>query len=366
MSLDTDSSDTLSYDDKPSMQIFGSQIAESNKARVHTVNISPKLIHTCITPIFSFFLDGSRHTYKIDDIAIGKRIFPFLAGQIIVGCCERVNRDTFKKAALHHKMVLSLPSDFNVDDDDNYCRLFLEKINSQISQLPFVATSGIHFGNILLYETDALGKDERGKDGLQNRGIAKIQTVMTDDEQLLVADLCKHNRLDDEHWLIKDGSLEYTPSSRLKDDEWLKMRNNYQYVVGVSKQFNPDLILDFEKNKLSKTIASLKPFERTKVYRYAAEQCQTEFAIWYLRLRNSDFRETHFSDVIKCEMVIPTEGGVIDSDTIDVICANLIREAYPVCYGTDSRWANHLYPVFLTEKYCKSNYIDNNIILNLF
>ena len=32
----------------------------------------------------------------------------------------------------------------------------------------------------------------------------------------------------------------------------------------------------------------------------------------------------------------------------------------------DSRWANHLYPVFLTEKYCKSNYIDNNIILNLF
>ena len=245
MSLDTDSNDTLTYDDKPSMQIFGSQIAESDKTRVHTVDISQKLIHTCITPIFSFFLDGSRHTYKIDDIAVGKRIFPFLAGQIIVGCCERVNRDTFKQAALHHKMVLSLPTDFNVDDDDNYCRLFLEKINSQIAQLPFVATSGIHFDDILLYETDALSKDERGKDGLQNRGIAKIQTVMTDDEQLLVSDLCKHNRLDDEHWLLKDGSLEYTPSSRLKNDEWLKMRNNYPYVVGVSKQFNPELILDF-------------------------------------------------------------------------------------------------------------------------
>lgn len=366
MSLDTDSNDTLTYDDKPSMQIFGSQIAESDKVRVHTVDIPQKLINTCNTPIFNFFLDGSRHTYKIDDIAIGKRIFPFLAGQIIVGCCERSNWDTFKKTALHHKLVLSLPSDFNVDDDVNYCRLFLEKINSQIAQLPFVATSGIHFDDILLYETDALSKDERGKDGLQNRGIAKIQTVMTDDEQLLVAELCKHNRLDDEHGLIKDGSLEYTPSAKLLDDEWLKMRNNYQYVVGVSKQFNPDLILDFEKNKLSKTIAALKPFQRTKVYCYATEQCQAEFAIWYLRLRNSDFRETHFSDVVKCEMLIPTEGGVIDSDNIDVICANLIREAYPVCYGADSRWANHLYPVFLTEKYCKSNYIDNNIILNLF
>ena len=365
-SLDTESSDTLAYDDKPSMQIFGSQIAESNKSRIHTVDISKKLIQTCSTPIFRYFLDGSRHTYKIDDIAIGKRIFPFLAGQIIVGCCERKDKDSFKKVEVHHKLVLSLPVDFNVDDDENYCKLFLEKINNQILQLPFISSSGIHFDDILLYETDALSKDERGKDGLQNRGIARIQTVMTDDEQLLVANLCKQNRLDDENWLIKDGSLEYTPSARLKDDEWLKMRNNYQYVVGVSKQFNPDLILDFEKNKLSKTIASLKPFQRTKVYRYTIDQCQVEFAIWYLRLRNSDFRETHFSDVVKCEMIIPTEGGFIDSDTIDIISANLIREAYPVCYGSDSRWANHLYPVFLTEKYCKSNYIDNNIILNLF
>lgn len=365
-SLDTSSSDILTYDDKPSMMIYGSQIAESDRSRVHMVDIPMKLIQNSTSPIFSFFLDGSRHTYKIDDMAIGKRIFPFLAGQIIVGCCERKDRDTFKLLKFRHKLVLSLPSDFNVDDDENFCRLLLEKINSQISQLKFVSTSNIHFDEILLYETDALDKDERGKNGLQNRGIAKIQTVMTDDEQLLVADLCKLNRLDDEHWLIKDGSLEYTPSSRLKDEEWLKMRNNYQYVVGVSKQFNPDLILDYEKNKLSKTIASLKPFQRTKVYRYTVEQCQVEFAIWYLRLRNSDFRETHFSDVVKCEMIIPTEGGIIDSDTVNVICSNLIREAYPVCYGADSRWANHLYPVFLTEKFCKSNYINDNIILNLF
>lgn len=96
-SLDTESSDTLAYDDKPSMQIFGSQIAESNKSRIHTVDISKKLIQTCSTPIFRYFLDGSRHTYKIDDIAIGKRIFPFLAGQIIVGCCERKDKDSSRK-----------------------------------------------------------------------------------------------------------------------------------------------------------------------------------------------------------------------------------------------------------------------------
>lgn len=365
-SLDNESSDILTYDDKPSVQIYGSQIAESNRTRVHTVDIPHRMIDYQTSPIFSYFLDGSRHTYKVDDIAIGSHIYPFLAGQIIVGCCERRGRDCFKKVATHHKLVLSLPIDFNVDDDENFCRLFLEKINSQISQLPYVAAAGIHFDDILLYETDALSRDEKRKDGLLNRGVARIQTVMTDDEQLLVAELCRRNLLDDDHWLIKDGSLEYSPSAKLKEAEWLRMRNNYQYVVGVSKQFNPDLILDFEKNKLSKTIASLKPFQRTKVYRYCIENNSVEYAIWYLRLRNSDFRETHFSDVVKCEMIIPPEKGYIDTDIVNIISANIIQEAYPVCYGSDTRWTNHLYPVFLTEKFCKSHYIDTNIILNLF
>ena len=108
--------------------------------------------------------------------------------------------------------------------------------------------------------------------------------------------------------------------------------------------FNPDLILDFERKKISKTIAGLKPYERTKVYRY--KQGSFEFAIWYLRLRNSDFRETNFSDVVKCEMMLTQPGDVIETDNINIICANLIREAYPTCYGNDERWGNHLYPVF--------------------
>lgn len=110
----------------------------------------------------------------------------------------------------------------------------------------------------------------------------------------------------------------------------------------------------------------MKPFERTKVYRYPAQNGQAEFAMWYLRLRDSEFRETHFSDVIKCEMFIEQKGESIETPLINLISANLIREAYPTCFGKDTRWANHLYPVFLTESFCKSNYINQNIILNLF
>ena len=87
-SLDNDNGDTLDYDDKPALLTNSSQIAEDDLTRVHSVRIPDKFIRTC-SPIFSFFLDGSRRTYKVDDIAIGNKIFPVIAGQIIVGCCEK-------------------------------------------------------------------------------------------------------------------------------------------------------------------------------------------------------------------------------------------------------------------------------------
>lgn len=364
--FNTDDYDILTYDDKPISQSKNSKFAESDQSRIPVERIDKDLIRT-VQPIFSYFLDGSRHVYKVDDIAIGKRIFPFLAGQTIVGCCHRKDRDSFKGYKLYRKLVLSLPDNFDLDDGgDNFRRLYCEKLNEAIKFNRYVVQSNLKVDDILLYKTDGIsGKEDKGN--YINRAIAIIQNSMTDDEQLLVAELCRENRLDDENFLIKDGSIEYNPEFSLLDkSEWNLLRSNYKHVVGVSKKFDPELIPDFTGNKLSKTIAQLKPFERTKVYRYESGHSGGQFAVWYLRLRNSEFRETHFSDVVKCEMVITKEGDNIDTNIINTISANLIRESYPVCYGTDARWANHLYPVFLTETFCKAHYIDSNIILNLF
>ena len=49
------------------------RIAEDDTRRVHTVRISRHLIET-MQPWFTYFLDGSRHTYKVDDISIGSKI----------------------------------------------------------------------------------------------------------------------------------------------------------------------------------------------------------------------------------------------------------------------------------------------------
>lgn len=368
-SLDDNTHDNLSYDEKSVSVDKKGVFAETDKSRVHTIEISPTM-RRFSTPIFSFFLDGSRHTYKVDDIGISNKIFPVVAGQIIVGCCERRSRDEFKRYAVNSRIVLSMPTDFDIDDanvNNNFCRLQCEKINENLQKSEFVKNHNISLDSIFLYETDGHKDSENSRSKYLSKAIEKIQNEMTDEEQRLVERLCKENKLDDDNFLIKDGSLEYNPLfTNLSHAQWDILRSNYKYVVGVSKSFDPELIPDFEGHKLSRTIANLKPYHRTKVYRYKSEHTGSYFAVWYLRLRNSEFRENHFSDVIKCEMVLSDENDEKDTLLIDLISANLIREAYPVCYGNDSRWANHLYPVYLTETFCKSHYISNEIIFKLF
>ena len=367
ITLDVTDNDILSYDDKPASNKSASKFAETDLSRVHTIKIDERLMRIS-RPIFHFFLDGSRHVYKVDDMAIGKNIFPILAGQIIVGCCERIDRDTFRPCHMSHKIVMSLPDDFDVDDvGEDFCRLYCEQINEELSKIPYIQSSSIRIDKILLYNTDKKDKYKKDKDNYKSRGTAIIQAEMTDEEQNLVSLLCSQNQLDDEHYLIKDGSLEYNPRfSNFDREDKTMFRENYRYVVGVSKSFDPELINNFEGQKLARTIANLQPFERTKAYRYTSEANGVEYAVWYLRLRKSDFRETHFSDIVKCEMVLINEDDSIDTDLINLISANIIKEAYPVCFGNDVRWANHLYPIYLTETFCKSKYFNNDIILNLF
>lgn len=367
-SLDDNINDILSFDDKSGSNTTKSCFAETDTSRVHTVDIRSSLINNC-SPIFRFFLDGSRRTYKVDDIAIGKKVFPIVAGQIIVGCCERKDRENFKPYKLQQRIVLSMPTDFDMDDDNknnNFCKLYCENVNNYLSESRTLSNFGIKLHDMFLYGTDGFVEDE-GKNKYLSRAISKIQNEMTDEEQIVVNQLCTNNLLDDENFLLKDGSIEYNPRfSNMDISKWNLLRSNYNYVVGVSKSFDPELIPNFEGHKLSKSIAGLKPFQRTKVYRYTSQHSGSCFAVWYLRLRNSNFRETHFSDIVKCEMVLTNECDSIRTSLIDLISANLIKEAYPVCFGNDSRWANHLYPVYLTEKYCKSHYVNNEIIYKLF
>ena len=90
--------------------------------------------------------------------------------------------------------------------------------------------------------------------------------------------------------------------------------------------------------------------------------------MWYLRIRDSKYTQNVFDGIIKIEKLIQ-ENEVkhgVDTDLIDMLSAFLLKEANPVCYGNDSRWANHLYPIYVAETYAKSKYMSNGLFLSLF
>ncbi len=77
-------------------------------------------------PLLKYFLDGSRHVFKVDDIAYNKQVFPVVAGQIGIGCCKRENK-RMSKECFYRELVLSLPDKANADGwDDTKCYHIIE------------------------------------------------------------------------------------------------------------------------------------------------------------------------------------------------------------------------------------------------
>ncbi|MFH0938541.1 MAG: hypothetical protein V1899_04565 [Planctomycetota bacterium] len=222
----------------------------------------------------------------------------------------------------------------------------------------------VQFDSILTYKRD---KDDK----LEKKGIAVIQDYMVELEKIAVSDLVVKDKLNQDNFLIKDGSLEYkvvSDNSRNLRNE--RVANYYKYVIGVSKSFDPTKCLIKGGGTNSDIIANLKPFERTPVYMYQSKIAgNVFFAIWYLRLRDSKYTHNVFDGVVKVEKLVigdeEQEKG-LDSEMIDHISSHLSNERNPVCYGSDTRWANHIYPVYLTESYIKSKYLSNNLFLQLF
>lgn len=315
--------------------------------------------------IFTYFLDGSRHTYKVDDISYNKNVYPVLAGQIGIGCCRRIDKELTKEQ-FNRKMLIVLPDIAYRDEwgERNFFNSLLKKINVNKRLKDYIK---IEFDDILTYKRDQ-------DDKLEKKGIAVIQDYMVELEKDAVADLVLKGKLDQDNYLIKDGSLEYkVVSDKSKNKKNLndkRIANYYKYVVGVSKSFDPTKCLVKSGGSNSDVIANLNPFERTPAYMYQSKIAgNVYFVIWYLRLRSSKYTNNVFDGVLKVEKLVITESEQekgLDSELIDHISANLLNERNPVCYGNDIRWANHIYPIYLTELFVKSKYLSNNLFMQLF
>ena len=357
---------TLDFDSKVKeisvvVKEFGETDTNLNKSK-SLKSLADRLINS--EPMFHFFLDGSRRTYKVDDIEINRNVYPIMAGQIGVACCQRNSPSQFKCAEFEHNLVLSLPKAANPNGGD--ASLFFNSLTGKINKTKRLEKTHIEFSKILSYESSKRDGDLK----YEHKGIASIQDEMIETEKRIVAHLSTKNLINPDRYLIKDGSLQYAPSRSSNFKELSKFKSHYKCVIGISKMFDPELCRDNNNRSNADKIAMLPNYHRTPAYKYKSERVgNVYFAVWYVRIREPQHTFSPFSGIVKVEKILITEEEIengLDSAEIDTITANIINERNPVCYGKDARWANHLYPVYLTESFIKSKYLSDLNFLNLF
>ncbi len=365
MLFDSSNYPSIDYDDNSTIiwKNYGETTRHNKSINIST--LSEELAKDS-KPLFKYFLDGSRRTYKVDDISYSNQVFPIMAGQVSVGCCKRVDKRLKNQKCYRHN-VIALP---RVADSDGWnSDLFFTKLLQQINEQQKTKNYGLQFDKILVYDV-VLSENVK----LEHKGIAKIQDYMIDYEKKLVSDIVGDDLLNNTSFLIKDGSLEYKRMDSGDFRELAKIRNNYRYVVGASKSFNPERCQDHTGKINSKIIADLKLFHRTPAYMYQSEIVNStddpvSFAVWYIRIRDKKYTKSPYEGILKIEKILTTDNEInygIESDLVNYISANIINERNPVCWGNDSRWANHLYPVYLTETYVKTQFVSSNYFLNNF
>ncbi|PKL64977.1 MAG: hypothetical protein CVV32_05340 [Methanomicrobiales archaeon HGW-Methanomicrobiales-3] len=363
----------LDHSERPSVDYGPSEIVWRRRAETSPQKNYIDLSNRCKKlasqddQILSYFLDGSRRVFKVDDMAYsqsGNRsvIYPVVAGQIGVGCCRRVDKKMIP-ARFKREFVLSMPDVADADGKSGFWPATVKKLNEcdELKRL------GMVFSSILPYKTS---KNDDKK--YEDRATAAIQDRMIDREKELVAELVREGMLDQDNYLVKDGSLEYRPTKEDKSDKkkYQTFKNNYNWVIGASKNFNPEVCMDANGHPNPGFIAELPLYHRTPVAEYENDMLgDIKFAVWYIRLRDKNRTRTPFDGILKVEKILVTEEENergIESDLVDTLSAYLMNERNPVCYGSDLRWANHLYPIYLTESFVKSRYLSTESFLHLF
>jgi hypothetical protein len=318
--------------------------------------------------ILSYFLDGSRRVFKVDDIAYQgsagrSAIYPVIAGQIGIGCCKRINKKIIPEK-FQREIVLSVPDIANADGKAGFFQGIAQKLNNCIA----LKKMKLEFKTILDYATAKID-DEKFED----KATARIQDRMIEKEKQMVVDLVREEKLNQNNYLVKDGSLEYKPTKGDIADKkkYQVFKNNYNWVIGVSKNFNPEICIDNNGKANPGFIADLPVYHRTPVacFENPAFLGDIQFAVWYIRLRDAKQTRSPFDGIVKVEKILVTNEEIekgMDSDIVNLLSAHLINERNPVCYGSDLRWANHIYPIYLTELFAKSKYLSAESFLHLF
>ncbi|MBV7335268.1 hypothetical protein KFU94_44915 [Chloroflexi bacterium TSY] len=178
-------------------KVFETNNKQGDKIQLHTDSSVPSL--------FTYFLDGSRRTYKVVDFgSTDGKFLPIIAGQVGTAVCQR-NQQRLNKHLVHRENVIAIPN--RVGDEFDTIASEIPKI-----RIPQNKARSISITRVLKYQAD---KTDRRFEDL---AIAKIQVTMLDMEVDLISKMVSSNNLATNQMLMIDGSLQFSNVSDKKSE----------------------------------------------------------------------------------------------------------------------------------------------------
>ena len=230
---------------------------------------------------FSYFMDGSRRTYKIGDMVLeGKKIFPVVVAQVRAGCTER---DRQRKLRTH---------------------------------------GSVQRKNLLLLS-----------DKMNEVDFQEIR------QRILKTQMANSGTLEPNHMLTVDGPLQFIRQDTGKPE----FADMFYNVVGVSKSFDPMLPTSSKSKRggtqIGAELLKLEYGQRTPVF-LKENSKHRRYGCWYLRIRPKNRVAGPLEGIIKVEKMAVEEDlerDGLDSSVVDNISLWLLNEGSPTCYGRDER-----------------------------
>lgn len=318
-------------DSKPAYSVFESPSPRRQQVPVEFARTVPL--------VFRHFLDGSESTTPIGHIVDSKdRYLPLFVSQIGVAV-TRLEGTNLKISHHEEKQLLLLPATFSPED------LFVAEhvVDKLCESLP----SSLAL-QVKTYRAD-------GNDKPVENARKKVLSLMHDLEVSTIEKFTQSGAVSDEEYFMVDGSLQFYTGKKDK-------REAFQNVVGVAKSFNLQKSIGkgSKATQAGTLIAGLKPKHRTPAFRIEDDRGDT-IGTWYLRLHGgrSSNRNRMDDGVVKLEVY--AHDGIdpdaqIDSNRCDLISQGVLALRHPTTPATDGRWASHLYPIYLTERYIRSRF----------
>jgi hypothetical protein len=295
--------------------------------------------------LFKYFLDGSRKVYRISEMLHNHKYLPLVCAQIGVACTKREEK-IIQKYYLEKRNLFLVPDCMNENSIENIQKDMEDKTVHYVT-----------INELIKYEYSR--KENRKPLDL---AIAKVNVRMQELEVKFVSNMTKANTLATDAMLIIDGSLQIS-DPRVNEE-------NFRNVIGISKSFNVHLteLLKVKRREIGTLLVELKYGQRTPVY--CREHGKIIIGAWYLRIRDEKRMKNPLEGIIKIEKIANQRENEhingLDSEEVDNISRCLLSERNVTCYGKDDRWANHLYPIYLTEQLIKNSFISDKYYLNVF